>query len=143
MAKNSREYSRKYYAEHKEMFRESSRKYREKKRLEQMLKQSNPRLFDMREDFKAGVREEFQAIPTKELTYSQRYYAANKERIRAQQKEARERKKKTEKQRAYYEANKERITAQQRAYHQRKAKEKRMSKTWYGRMALKFKSLFK
>lgn len=143
MAKNSKEYSRKYYAEHREMFRESSRKYREKKRLEKMLNQSNPRLFDMREDFKTEVREKFQEIREKEPTYSQRYYAANKERIRAQQKEARERKKRTEKQRAYYEANKERITAQQRAYHQRKAKEKRMAKTWYGRIALKFKSLFK
>ena len=37
MTTNSREYSRKYYAEHKEMFREASKRYQEKKKLEKLV----------------------------------------------------------------------------------------------------------
>lgn len=143
MATNSKEYARKYYAEHKEMFREASRRYQEKKKLEKKLRVTNPRLFDMREDYKTSMREEFQAVPTKELTYSQRYYAENKERIKAKQRETRERNKRLAKQREYYSANRERILEQQRAYQRKKYKEKRMSKTFLGRLTLKFKSLFK
>lgn len=141
MATNSKEYARKYYAEHKEMFREASRRYQEKKKLEKKL--TNPRLFDMREDYKTSMREEFQAVPTKELTYSQKYYAENKEKIKAKQRETRERNKRLAKQREYYSANRERILEQQRAYQRKKYKEKKMSKTFLGRLALKFKSLFK
>ena len=143
MATNSKEYARKYYAEHKEMFREASRKYQEKKKLEKRLRVTNPRLFDMREDYTTPTKEEFQAVPVKELTYSQKYYAANRDRIRAKQKETRERNKRLAKQREYYSANRERILEQQRVYQHKKAKEKRMSKTFLGRLTLKFKSLFK
>lgn len=143
MTTNSKEYARKYYAEHKEMFREASRKYQEKKKLEKKLRVTNPRLFDMREDYKTPTKEEFQAVPTKELTYSQKYYAENREKIRAKQKETRERNKRLAKQREYYSANRERILEQQRAYQRKKYKEKRMSKTFLGRLTLKFKSLFK
>lgn len=143
MTTNSKEYARKYYAEHKEMFREASRKYQEKKKLEKRLRVTNPRLFDMREDYKTPTKEEFQAVPVKELTYSQKYYAANRDRIRAKQKETRERNKRLAKQREYYSANRERILEQQRAYQRKKYKEKRMSKTFLGRLTLKFKSLFK
>ena len=79
MTTNSKEYARKYYAEHKEMFKESNKRYWEKKKLEKALKKSNPGLFDMRKDYKTSVKQDFQAIPTKELTYSQRYYAENRE----------------------------------------------------------------
>lgn len=143
MATNSKEYARKYYQEHKEMFREASRKYQEKRKLEKRLRVTNPRLFDMREDYITPTKEEFQTVPIKELTYSQKYYAENRDRIRAKQKETRERNKKLAKQRAYYAANRERILEQQRGYQHRKAKEKRMSKTFLGRLTLKFKSLFK
>lgn len=143
MTTNSKEYARKYYAEHKEMFREASRKYQEKKKLEKRLRVTNPRLFDMREDYKTPTKEEFQAVPTKELTYSQKYYAENREKIRAKQKETRERNKRLAKQREYYSANRERILEKQRAYQRKKYKEKRMSKTFLGRLTLKFKSLFK
>lgn len=144
MATNSREYSRKYYAEHREMFREASRKYQEKRKLEKQLKVTNPRLFDMREDYKTPTKEDFQAVAYQpELTYSQKYYAENKERIKAKQKETRERNKRLAKQRAYYAAHRERILEQQRWYQRKKTKEKRMSKTFLGRLTLKFKSLFK
>lgn len=143
MTTNSKEYARKYYAEHKEMFREASRKYQEKKKLEKKLRVTNPRLFDMREDYKTPTKEDFQSVPTKELTYSQKYYAENREKIRAKQKETRERNKRLQKQRAYYAANRERILEQQRWYQHKKTKEKRMSKTFLGRLTLKFKSLFK
>lgn len=114
MTTNSKEYARKYYAEHKEMFREASRKYQEKKKLEKKLRVTNPRLFDMREDYKTPTKEDFQSVPTKELTYSQKYYAENRGKIRAKQKETRERNKRLQKQRAYYAANRERILEQQR-----------------------------
>lgn len=143
MTTNSKEYARKYYQEHKEMFREASKRYQEKKKLEKRLRITNPRLFDMREDYTTPTKEEFQAVPVKELTYSQKYYAANRDRIRAKQKETRERNKRLAKQREYYSANRERILEQQRAYQRKKYKEKRMSKTFLGRLTLKFKSLFK
>ena len=130
MTTNSREYSRKYYAEHKEMFKEASRKYQQKRKLEKQLMVSNPRLFDLREDYKTPTKEDFQAVPTKELTYSQKYYAENREKIRAKQKETRERNKRLTRQRAYYAANRERILEQQRNYQHKKTKEKRMSKTF-------------
>ena len=137
MTTNSKEYSRKYYAEHREMFRESSKRYQEKKRLEKMLRQSNPRLFDMREDYKTPTKEEFQTIPVKELTYSQRYYAENKERIREQQRLSRKRKKAAEKQRAYYAANREHLCELQRKSYARRQRVKRLSKTFMGRLYLK------
>lgn len=137
MTTNSREYSRKYYAEHREMFRESSKRYQEKKKLEKMLKQSNPRLFDMREDYKTPTKEEFQAVPVKELTYSQRYYAENKERIREQQRLSRKKKKAAEKQRAYYAANREHLCELQRKSYAKKQRVKRLSKTFMGRLYLK------
>lgn len=137
MTTNSREYSRKYYAEHREMFRDSSKRYQEKKKLEKMLKQSNPRLFDMREDYKTPTKEEFQAVPVKELTYSQRYYAENKERIREQQRLSRKKKKAAEKQRAYYAANREHLCELQRKSYAKKQRVKRLSKTFMGRLYLK------
>lgn len=137
MATNTREYSRKYYAKHREMFRESSKRYQEKKKMEKMLRQSNPRLFDMREDYKTSTREDFQAIPQRELTYSQRYYAANKERIKAKQKETRRKKKINEYQRAYYAANKEHILEMNKRNRETKKREKRLSKTFMGRLYLK------
>lgn len=93
MVTNSKEYARKYYAEHKEMFRESSKRYQEKKRIEKMLKKSNPRLFDMREDYATPTKQDFEQIPQRELTYSQRYYAENRERIRAPTKRKQKKKK--------------------------------------------------
>lgn len=136
MTTNTKEYQRAYYAAHREERKAYYREYNRKRKLERGWL-TNARLFDLREDYKTPTKEEFQAVPQKELTYSQKYYAANKERIKAQQKAARDRKKRTEKQRAYYAAHRERIVEQQRAYHQRKAKERRMAKTWYGRLYLK------
>ena len=130
MTTNSKEYARKYYAEHKEAFREASKRYQEKKKLEKRLKVTNPRLFDMREDYTTQTREKFQEIPKQELTYSQKYYAENRERIRAQQKEKRMRDKRNAKQRAYYSEHKEHLRELQRKNYAKKQREKKMSKTF-------------
>jgi len=137
MVTNSKEYSRKYYAEHREMFRESSRRYQEKKKLEKKIRKSNPQLFDMREDYTTPTRQDFQAIPTRELTYSQRYYAENRERIREKQRETRRRKKINERQRAYYAANKEHICELQRKSYAKRQREKKLSRNFLGRLYLK------
>lgn len=137
MATNSREYSRKYYAEHKEMFREASKAYQERKKLEKKLRVSNPWLFDLREDYKTPTKEDFRAIPQKELTYSQKYYAQNRERIREQQRLSRKRKKINEKQREYYAKNREHICELQRKNRQTKKRREKLSKTFLWRMYLK------
>ena len=137
MVTNSKEYARKYYQEHKEMFRESSKRYQEKKRIEKMLKKSNPRLFDMREDYATPTKQDFEQIPQRELTYSQRYYAENRERIRAQRKESRRRKKVNAKQREYYAANREHICEMQRKNRQTKKRREKLSKTFLWRLYLK------
>ena len=52
----------------------------------------------MRVDFTTPTREDFKSVAHQpELTYSQRYYAENRDRIRAQQKETRERNKRLSK----------------------------------------------
>ena len=137
MTTNSREYARKYYQEHKEKFREASKAYWERKKLEKQLKVSNPRLFDMREDYKTPTREKFQEVPKKELTYSQRYYAENRERIREQQRLSRKRKKINAKQREYYAKNREHICEMQKKNRMKKQRAERLSKSFFGRMYLK------
>ena len=137
MTTNSKEYARKYYAEHKEMFRESSKRYQEKKKLEKKLKVTNPGLFDMREDYVTPTKQDFQAIPARELTYSQRYYAANKEIIRAKQQAKRKKDKINAKQRAYYAANREHICELQRKSRAAKKRQEKLSKTFLGRIYLK------
>ena len=130
MTTNSKEYARKYYAEHKEMFREASKRYQEKKKLEKRLRVTNPRLFDMKtEEYRDYVKQSFKA-PEKELTYSQRYYAENRDRIREQQRLARKRKKINEKQREYYAKNKEHIRAQQKRHRAEKKRQEKLSKTF-------------
>lgn len=142
MATNSKEYARKYYAEHKEMFREASKRYQEKKKLEKTLRVTNPRLFDMREDYATPTREKFQAIREKELTYSQQYYAKNKEKIREQQRLTRKRKKVAAKQRAYYAEHREHLCELQRKNYAKKQREKKLSKTFLGRLRLKLEKVF-
>ncbi len=162
MVTNRKGYMRAYYQAHKEKMRDYQRAYYEKHKDEQNARhkeyykthrdsikeknkvkaQANPRLFDMREDYATPTREDFQSIPKETRTKSQIYYAENREKVKAYQRTYREKKKKREKQRAYYEANKERIAAQQREYHSKKAKEKRMSKTFLGRITLKVKKFF-
>ena len=137
MTTNSREYMRKYYAANKEKFREAQRRHQEKKRQQRYLDNPNPRLFDLREDYKTPVKEEFKSIPKKELTYSQKYYAANREMVREKQKAYREKKKRCEKQRAYYAANRDRIAKQQKEYRTRKARTQKLSKSFLGRLYLK------
>lgn len=137
MTTNSKEYSRKYYAEHKEMFKESSKRYQEKKRLEKKLKITNPGLFDMREDYRTPTREDFQQVPQRELTYSQRYYAENREKIREQQRLSRKKKKTAEKQRAYYAEHREHLCELQRKSYARRQRQKKLSKTFLGRLYLK------
>lgn len=141
MTTNSKEYAKAYYQAHKEQLKAYQRAYQKKKRGSKI---ANPWLLDTRVDYKTPTREDFKAVACQpELTYSQKYYAENKERIRAKQKETRERNKRLQKQRAYYAENRDRILAQQRAYQRKKTEEKRMSKTFLGRLKLKFKSLFK
>lgn len=130
MATNSREYSRKYYAEHKEMFREASKRYQERKKLEKRLKVTNPRLFDLREDYKTPTKEEFKSVPTRTSSYNKEYYEKNKERIREQQRLSRKRKKINEKQREYYAKNREHICELQRKNRQTKKRREKLSKTF-------------
>lgn len=130
MTTNSREYARKYYAEHKEMFREASKRYQEKKKLEKRLKVTNPRLFDLREDYKTPTKEDFKSVPIRTSSYNKEYYEKNKEKIRIQQRESRLKKRAAEKRKVYYEANRERILEQQRKYQHKKAREKKLSKTF-------------
>lgn len=70
----------------------------------------------MREDYRTPTAQTFRDLPKQELTYAQKYYAENRERIREQQRLGRERKKKREKQRAYYAKNRKKILEQQRNY---------------------------
>lgn len=142
MTTNSKEYARKYYAEHKEMFREASKRYQEKKKLEKRLKVTNPRLFDLREDYKTPTKEDFRAVPARISSYNKEYYEKNKERIRMQQKESRKRKRAAEKRKIYYEANREKILEQQRKYSHKKYREKKLSKTFLWRIRLKLEKIF-
>ena len=109
-------YSHEYYIKNKARFAEASRKYREKKKREAMKAKWNPRLFDMREDYKTPTIQTFKDLPKQELTYAQKYYAENREKIREQQRLGREKKKRREKQRAYYAKNREKILEQQKSY---------------------------
>ncbi len=134
MVTNTKEYQRAWYAAHKEERRAYFKEYNKRKKE----RQANPWLLDTRVDYKTPTREDFQAIPKeKELTYSQKYYAENRERIREKQKETRKRKKINEKQRAYYAANKEHICELQRKSYAKKQREKKLSKTFLGRIYLK------
>ena len=134
MTTNTKEYQRAWYAAHKEERRAYFKEYNKKKKE----RQANPWLLDTRVDYKTPTKEDFQAVPReKELTYSQKYYAENRERIREKQKEARARKKRNEKQRAYYAANKEHLCELQRKSYARRQREKKLSKTFLGRLYLK------
>lgn len=73
----------------------------------------------------------------KELTYSQRYYAENRERIREQQRLSRKKKKTAEKQRAYYAEHREHLCELQRKNYAKRQRQKKLSKTFLGRLYLK------
>lgn len=128
---------RKYYAEHREAIRESAKRYNEKKKLEKRLKVTNPRLFDMKEDYKTPTREDFQKVEAPKMSKSMEYYYANRERILEQQRENRARKKRNEKQRAYYAANREHICELQKKNRASKKRQEKLSKTFMGRLYLK------
>lgn len=118
MTSNSKEYAHAYYLAHKEQFKVYARKSYLKKR---------------------GITEP--KTPKVELTRSQIYYAANKERIKEQQKAYRKRvKEKTYKQaynKAYYMANKDKINAMQRKTYAKKRRAERLSRTALWRFWLK------
>ena len=125
---------RAYYESHKERIQAQQRDYYKRKKE----RQANPWLLDTRVDYKTPTREDFKAVPKeKELTYSQKYYAENKERIKEQQRISRKKKKAAEKQRAYYAANKEHICELQRKSYAKRQREKKLSKTFLGRLYLK------
>lgn len=135
MPTNRAGYMRAYYESHKEQIQAQQRAYYKKRKAE---RQANPWLLDTRVDYKTPTREDFQAVSKeKELTYSQKYYAENRERIREKQKETRAKKKRNEKQRAYYAANKEHLCELSRKSYAKRQREKKLSKTWYGRLYLK------
>lgn len=134
MTTNTKEYQRAWYAAHKEERRAYFKEYNKRKKE----RQANPWLLDTRVDYKTPTREDFQAVPKeKELTYSQKYYAENKERIREQQRISRAKKKRNEKQRAYYAANKEHLCELSRKSYAKRQREKKLSKTFLGRLYLK------
>ena len=135
MTTNRAGYMRAYYESHKEQIQAQQRAYYKRKQAE---RQANPWLLDTRVDYKTPTREDFQAVPKeKELTYSQKYYAENRERIREKQKETRAKKKRNEKQRAYYAANKEHLCELSRKSYAKRQREKKLSKTFLGRLYLK------
>ena len=116
MTTNSKEYAKAYYLANKDKFRAYAKKHSEKVKKQKYLSSPNPRLFDLREDYKTPTKTDFESIPkVEEIPYYKRYYAENRERVRAQQKAYREKKKRREQQRADYAANKEKIRAQQNA----------------------------
>ena len=131
MGTNSKEYMRKYYAEHKEAFREASRRHQEKKKLEKRLKVTNPRLFDMREDYRTPTKEDFQAVETPKRSKAMEYYYANREHILELQRASRKRAKVNAKQRAYYAKNKERMQQLSRKNYAKRQREKRLSKSFF------------
>lgn len=137
MTTNSREYAHNYYLANKDKYRAAAKKFREKKKREKLASNPNPRLFDMREDFKTTTKEKFQAIPKKELTYSQKYYAENRERIREQQRLSRKRKKINARQREYYAKNREHICELQRKSRYEKKRREKLSKSFLWRLRLK------
>lgn len=135
MTTNRAGYMRAYYESHKERIQAQQRDYYKRRKAE---KQANPWLLDTRVDYKTPTREDFQAVPKeKELTYSQKYYAENKERIREQQRISRKKKKAAEKQRAYYAANREHLCELSRKSYAKRQREKKLSKTFLGRLYLK------
>lgn len=124
---------RAYYESHKEQIQAQQRAYYKRKKE----KMANPWLLDIRVDYKTPTREDFQAIPTKELTYSQKYYAENREKIRERQQAKRKKDKINARQRAYYAANREHLCELQRKSYAKKQREKKLSKTFLGRLYLK------
>lgn len=135
MPTNRAGYMRAYYESHKEKIQAQQRDYYKRRKAE---RQANPWLLDTRVDYKTPTREDFQAVPKeKELTYSQKYYAENKERIREQQRISRKKKKAAEKQRAYYAANREHLCELSRKSYAKRQREKKLSKTFLGRLYLK------
>lgn len=119
MSTNRSGYLKAYYQTHKEQYREYARKAYEKKKALR------------------GI-EEIQSIIV-EPSYSQRYYAANREAIKAKQKLYRENKKKKDAQRAYYETHKEQYRAYAKKAYDKKKRKERLSKTFLGRLRLKIK----
>ena len=138
-------YSHEYYIKHKERFAETSRRYREKKKREAMKAKWNPRLFDMGEDYKTPTIQTFKDLPKQELTYAQKYYAENREKIREQQRLGREKKKRREKQRAYYAKNREKILEQQKSYRRSMRQayiQSQQSTGFIDRIVARFRNLF-
>lgn len=145
MSTNSKEYSRKYYAEHREMFREASRKYQAKKKLEK--KRGNPWLLDRRVDYKTPTREDFKSVKKPTTTYSREYYLKNRERILTQQSQYQKAKRKKEKinaqQREYYAKNREHIRELQNKNRARRKRESKLSQSFFGRLWLKIEKFVK
>ena len=113
MTTNPKEYAHAYYLAHKEQYKGYVEKYKEKKK-----------------------KEKYEAYLAS-LTPAQRYYAMNKEKVKAQQKAYRERKKKKEYNKTYYMANRDRIRALNRENYFKTRREQRLSKTFIGRIWLK------
>ena len=145
MSTNKKEYARAYYEAHKEHIKEYYREYNKKRRMEKLRAEAkaNPWLFNMSVDYATPTREDFQAVsPEKKLTYSQKYYAENRERIREQQRQKRADDKRKEKARKYYAEHREHLCEVQRQCWARKQRKKRLSKTALWRMWLKIEKIF-
>lgn len=137
MTTNRTEYMRDYYNSHKEKIQAQQREAYKRR----MAKKANPWLLDIRVDYKTPTKEDFQSVPKeRELTYSQKYYAENRERIRAQQQAKRKRDKINAKQREYYAANRERILTRQKEL---RAKKKCTKPSFVSRVKLAFRMLVK
>ena len=123
MSTNRKDYLKTYYKEHVEQYRVYARRAYEKKKA---LKEEAKRM----EEAKTTIAEP---------SYSQRYYAANKDAIKVKQKLYRENKKKKDAQRAYYESHKEQFREYSRKSYEKKRRKKKLSKTLLGRIWLRIR----
>ena len=92
---------------------------------------------------KPEYREAFQSVPQPKMSKAMEYYYANRERILEQQRANRKRAKINAKQREYYAKNKEHIQELSRKSYAKRSREKKLSKSFLGRMLLKVEKIVK
>lgn len=142
MSTNSKEYQKRYYEEHKEKIRASQRAYYKRQR-EKAEAYSNPKLFDMREDYRTPTKEEFKQVEAPKMSKAMEYYYANREHILELQRASRKKAKRNARQREYYAKNKEHIQELSRKSYAKRYREKKLSKTFWGRIRLKIEKFVK
>ena len=132
-------YNRAYYQKNKDRIKAQQKAYRERKKAER----GNPKLVDTRESMKPEYKEAFQTVPQPTRSEAMEYYYANRERILEQQRARRKKAKANAKQREYYAKNKEHLRELSRINYSKRQREKRLSKSFIGRIVLKVEKFVK